>query len=68
MTILTDGTKKIIYSYIIQQLIETKNMFRLSKKDVCPHIGLNIIGVSSKGTFDMKCVLNYDDYETMKSV
>ncbi len=34
----------------------------------CPHIGLNIIGVSSKGTFDMKCVLNYDDMKKMKSI
>ncbi len=38
------------------------------RKMFCPHIGLNIIWVSSKGTFDMKCVLNYDDYETMKSI
>lgn len=34
----------------------------------CPNIALNILGVSSKRTSDIKCVFNFNYYETMKSV
>lgn len=42
-------------------------MYRLSKKkDVLPPHWSEYY--RDLGTFDMKCVLNYDDYETMKSI